>query len=110
MRAGIEILMDNAGITFEQIDKIIIAGAFGSYIDPKNVVNIGMFPSVSINKIYQVGNAAGVGSKRVLISKSQRTKAEVLAKNINYLELTTHPKFNEYFVNSMQFPEPDRII
>lgn len=110
MRTGIEILMDNAGITFGQIDKIIIAGAFGSYIDPKNVINIGMFPSVSINRIYQVGNAAGVGSKRVLISKEQRIKAENLAKKINYLELTTHPKFNELFVESMQFPEPDRII
>ncbi len=110
MRTGIDILMDNAGITFDKIDKIIIAGAFGSYIDPKNVINIGMFPSFPINKIYQVGNAAGVGSKRVLISKKQRINAEKLAKKVDYLELTTHPKFSDFFVNSMQFPEPERII
>ncbi len=110
MRAGIEILMANAGITFNNIDKIIIAGAFGSYIDPKNVVNIGMFPNVAIKKIVQVGNAAGVGAKMVLISREKRLEAERLARKVNYLELTTHPQFNDYFVKSMQFPEPESII
>lgn len=110
MRTGIDILLDNAQIDFTQIDKIIIAGAFGSYIDPKNVINIGMFPQVDLGKIVQVGNAAGVGAKQVLVSSKYRKKAENLAKKINYLELTTHPKFNEYFVNSLGFPEPEEIF
>ncbi|MDZ7837662.1 MAG: ASKHA domain-containing protein [Actinomycetota bacterium] len=110
MRTGIDILLDNAGIDFKQIDKIIIAGAFGSYIDPKNVINIGMFPRVDLSRIVQVGNAAGVGAKQVLVSAVYRKKAEALAEKIKYLELTTHPKFNDYFVNSLGFPQPEEII
>lgn len=110
MRAGIEVLLDDAGLDFKQIDKIIIAGAFGSYIDPKNVINIGMFPNVSLKKIIQVGNAAGVGSKRVLISARERKKAERLAKKIKYLEVTVHPQFQDHFANSLKFPTPEEII
>jgi len=110
MRTGIEILLENAGIGFEELDGIIIAGAFGSYIDPRNVVNIGMFPMVSLDKISQVGNAASVGAKMVLISMAQRKKAEDIAEKTDYLELTVYPSFSDHFVTSMQFPEPAQII
>ena len=79
MRTGIEVLLEDAGIEFGEIDKVIIAGAFGSYIDPKNVINIGMFPNISLKKISQVGNAAGVGAKMVLVSGRQREIAEKIA-------------------------------
>ncbi len=110
IRTGIEILLENAGIDFKDIDEIIIAGAFGSYIDPKNVINIGMFPSVALEKISQVGNAAGVGAKMVLISKEQRRIAEEVSSNTHYLELTTFPSFSEHFANSVLFPDPEEII
>ena len=110
MRTGIDVLLENAGIGFKDIDRIVIAGAFGSYIDPKNVINIGMFPNVSLKKISQVGNAAGVGAKMVLISKKQRAGAEKTARRISYLELTVFPSFNDHFINSMQFPEPGHIM
>jgi len=110
MRAGIEILLENAGIDFKAIDGIIIAGAFGSYIDPRNVVNIGMFPMVSLDKISQVGNAASVGAKMVLISMEQRRKAEEIAGRTDYLELTVFPSFSDHFISSMQFPDPGQII
>ena len=110
MRTGIEILLENAGIGFKDIDGIIIAGAFGSYIDPRNVVNIGMFPMVSLDKISQVGNAASVGAKMVLISRVERKKAEDIARKTDYLELTVYPSFSDHFVNSMQFPEPEQIV
>jgi uncharacterized 2Fe-2S/4Fe-4S cluster protein (DUF4445 family) len=110
MRTGIEILLENAGIDFKDIDGIIIAGAFGSYIDPRNVVNIGMFPMVSLDKISQVGNAASVGAKMVLVSKTQRKKAEDIARKIDYLELTVYPGFSDHFVSGMQFPDPGEII
>lgn len=105
IRTGINILLESAGIDFTQIDKIIIAGAFGSYIDPKNVVDIGMFPKIDLKKIFQVGNAAAVGAKMVLVSKSLRAKAEEIAKKINYLELTVFPTFTDNFVKSTLFPE-----
>ncbi len=110
IRTGIEILLENAGIDFKDIDEIIIAGAFGSYIDPKNVINIGMFPKVDLEKISQVGNAAGVGAKMVLISREQRDIAEKVSSNTNYLELTTFPSFSEHFANSVLFPEAEEII
>jgi len=110
IRAGIEVLLEHADISFKDIDRIIIAGAFGSYIDPKNVINIGMFPNVQLRKIRQVGNAAGVGAKMILISKKQRANAEKIAKKIRYLELTVFPGFNNHFINSIQFPAPDEII
>ncbi len=110
IRAGIEVLLEHADISFKDIDRIIIAGAFGSYIDPKNVINIGMFPNVQLRKIRQVGNAAGVGAKMILISKKQRANAEKIAKKIRYLELVVFSGFNNHFINSMQFPAPDEII
>jgi uncharacterized 2Fe-2S/4Fe-4S cluster protein (DUF4445 family) len=110
MRTGIEILLENAGITFEGIDRIIIAGAFGSYIDPKNVINIGMFPNVGLNKITQVGNAASIGAKMVLISKTQRLIAENISEKDDYLELTIFPSFADHFASSVSFPEPEDII
>jgi uncharacterized 2Fe-2S/4Fe-4S cluster protein (DUF4445 family) len=110
MRTGIEILLENAGIDFRELDGIIIAGAFGSYIDPRNVVNIGMFPMVSLDRISQVGNAAGVGAKMVLISRSQRKKAEEIAEKTDYLELTVYPGFSDHFIAGMQFPQPEQII
>lgn len=110
IRAGIEVLLEHADISFKDIDRIIIAGAFGSYIDPKNVINIGMFPNVQLRKIRQVGNAAGVGAKMILISKKQRANAEKVAKKIRYLELVVFSGFNNHFINSMQFPAPNEII
>ena len=110
MRTGIEILLENAGISFSDIDGIIIAGAFGSYIDPKNVVNIGMFPKVNLEKISQVGNAAGVGARMMLLSGIERERSEKIARDTNYLELTVFPSFTDHFVTSMQFPEPEDIV
>jgi uncharacterized 2Fe-2S/4Fe-4S cluster protein (DUF4445 family) len=110
MRTGIEILLENAGISFNDIDGIIIAGAFGSYIDPKNVVNIGMFPKVKLEKISQVGNAAGVGARMILLSMVERKRSEKIAEDTNYLELTIFPSFSDHFVASMQFPDPEDIV
>jgi len=102
IRAGIEILLEHSGINVREIDGTIIAGAFGSYIDPKNVIDIGMFPGIPLKKIRQVGNAAGVGARMILISKKQRTDAEKIAKKINYLELVSYPGFDDHFINGMQ--------
>lgn len=110
IRTGINILLENAGIGFEDIDKIIIAGAFGSYIDPKNVVNIGMFPNVSLKKIIQVGNAAAVGAKMMLLSKKIRRDAEAIAEKVKYLELTVFPTFADHFAKSTLFPEIEEMI
>jgi len=110
MRTGIEILLEHAQISFNDIDKIVIAGAFGSYIDPKNVINIGMFPNVPLKKIIQVGNAASIGAKMVLVSKKQRKIAEEIGERIKYLELTVFPSFSDHFAQRIPFPKPEEII
>ena len=80
--------MENAGITADEIGKIIIAGAFGSYINPSSGVSIGMFPNIPLDRFVQVGNAAGVGAKMMLLSQTLREKAIDLARNqIKYIEL-----------------------
>jgi len=110
IRTGIEIILEHSGISFDEIDKIIIAGAFGSYIYPKSVINIGMFPKVSLDRIFQVGNAAGVGSRMVLISKEERKIAEDIASKIKYLEITLHPNFSDYFAVSTFLPGTSELI
>jgi len=104
IKAGIEILLEHAGINIKEIDGTVIAGAFGSYIDPKNVMDIGMFPDIPLKRIRQVGNAAGVGARMILISKRQRIDAERMAKKIDYLELASYPGFNDHFINGIQLP------
>jgi len=63
-----------------------------------------MFPDIPLKRIRQVGNAAGVGARMILISKRQRIDAERMAKKIDYLELASYPGFNDHFINGMQLP------
>lgn len=104
IHTGINILLNDFGITEEQIDQIIIAGAFGTYIDIASAVRIGMFPSIPLNRFTQVGNAAGIGAKLALISKEQRSIAKIIAKKVKYIELSIHPKFSHEFSHSLQIP------
>ncbi len=103
IRAGIDILLRIAKLGLKDIDQIILAGAFGTYLDILSSIEIGMFPNIPINRFNQVGNAAGIGAKQVLISKKIRKKVKELLKDIEYIELTTYPDFVKYFANAMRF-------
>jgi len=100
IRAGIQILLDKTGYSKDDIQKIIIAGAFGSYIDIESAVTIGMLPDIPLDRFEQVGNAVGMGVKMVLISRKMRTEAENLRKKVNYIDLTTEPGFNKTFAKA----------
>lgn len=102
IRGGIATLIQNAGLTEASITDIIIAGAFGSYIDVSSAVDLGMLPPVPIERIHQVGNAAGMGAKRALISSTQRTEAGDIARKAQYLELAGNAVFNQNFIGAMQ--------
>jgi uncharacterized 2Fe-2S/4Fe-4S cluster protein (DUF4445 family) len=104
MRAGAEILMQEAGITVDDLDRIVIAGAFGSYIDVGNALQIGMFPPLPIERFEQVGNAAGVGARLALISAEQRELAREVAIRAQYVELTNDPRFPVAFTEAMYLP------
>lgn len=103
IRSGIAILMDHLQVTNEDLDEIIIAGAFGSYLNPQHAIQIGMLPDVELHKISAVGNAAGVGAKMMLLSSLVRQKGEQLAKKIEHLELNTYPDFDLFFANGIRF-------
>jgi len=101
MRAGIELLLDAAGVTSEDVDEFIIAGAFGSYISVEAAVNIGMFPNIPLDRFRQVGNAAGIGAKQSLLSVTRRAEADVIGEQVEYLELTVSQKFQAEFLKAM---------
>jgi uncharacterized 2Fe-2S/4Fe-4S cluster protein (DUF4445 family) len=104
MRAGAEVLMQEAGITVRDLDRIVIAGAFGSYIDVANALRVGMFPPLPPERFVQVGNAAGVGARLVLISREQRALSAKIAEQAEYVELTNDPRFTMAFAEAMLMP------
>jgi uncharacterized 2Fe-2S/4Fe-4S cluster protein (DUF4445 family) len=105
MRAGAEVLMQEARITVGDLDRIVIAGAFGSYIDVRNALRVGMFPQLPPERFEQVGNAAGVGARLALTSKEQRALAAEIARQAIYVELTNDPRFTMAFAEAMMMPE-----
>lgn len=103
IRAGIETLMAKAQMTCAAIDRFVIAGAFGTYLDVDSALRVGMFPRVARARFRQVGNAAGVGARRLLVSAQARHDAEELRRRIEYVELTTDMAFAGRFMDSMHF-------
>lgn len=101
MRAGIELLLVEAGVEALEIDEFIIAGAFGSYISVESAVVIGMFPDIPRNRFRQVGNAAGMGAKQSLLSGRRRAEAARIGQQIEYLELTVSEKFQGEFIKAL---------
>ncbi len=103
IRAGINILLMEAGIKPDDIDEFVVAGAFGTYIDIESAIQVGMFPPIPAGRFRQVGNAAGIGAKQMLISAARRKQAELIARRVKYIELTTHKGFTEEFLEAMYF-------
>jgi uncharacterized 2Fe-2S/4Fe-4S cluster protein (DUF4445 family) len=101
MRAGINVLLDEAGLSAEEIDKIVIAGAFGTYVDVGSAVTVGMVPPLPLSRFVQVGNAAAIGAKLALISTEQRALAEEIARRVEYIELTNDRRFVGQFTEAM---------
>ena len=103
IRTGIEILAAEAGITTSSIERFIVAGAFGTYLDIHSAIRIGMFPDLPPTRFQQIGNAAGAGARQMLVSAEQRRKAIELAARAEYVELTTHPGFRDQFFKAIMF-------
>jgi uncharacterized 2Fe-2S/4Fe-4S cluster protein (DUF4445 family) len=103
IRAGIEVLLEAGGVEASALEEFVIAGAFGSYLDVRSALRIGLFPKIPLGKFRQVGNAAGIGARQMLISGSQRRLGESLAKQVEYVELASHPHFQEKFAQSLFF-------
>jgi uncharacterized 2Fe-2S/4Fe-4S cluster protein (DUF4445 family) len=81
----------------------VIAGAFGTYLDVASAVRLGMFPGAPLERFHQVGNAAGMGAKQMLLSVAERREASRLAQRAHYVELTVEPGFTDEFVKAIYF-------
>lgn len=101
IRSGLEILLVEAGIRAEDVDRVLVAGAFGTYISIPNAIEIGMFPPIPLDRFEQVGNAAGMGAVQALISKPHRKLISKEIQKAAYVELTTYEKFQEMFMKFM---------
>jgi uncharacterized 2Fe-2S/4Fe-4S cluster protein (DUF4445 family) len=101
IRAGVAILLAEAGITEADIDDIIVAGAFGTYLDLGSAIRVGMFPDLPIERFRQVGNAAGMGAIQMLVSSERRRAASDITRRVTYVELTTHPAFTDTFLDAL---------
>ncbi|MFC2054954.1 ASKHA domain-containing protein [Chloroflexota bacterium] len=101
IRAGQEILLIKAGITADDIDEVIIAGAFGTYLDVPNAIKVGMFPDIPVGNFRQIGNAAGMGAVQALVSVEHRDLIKDVIKDVDYIELTTYENFQQEFVKAM---------
>jgi uncharacterized 2Fe-2S/4Fe-4S cluster protein (DUF4445 family) len=103
--AGIKTLMGEMGIGVDDIDLIYLAGALGNYVHPLSAMRIGLIPSVRPGIVQSLGNAASTGASMVLLSKAYWQMANELAHSIEHIELSTRLDFNNYFIESLNFPE-----
>jgi uncharacterized 2Fe-2S/4Fe-4S cluster protein (DUF4445 family) len=100
--AGSKILMRKLGV--EKVDRVVLAGAFGTYIDRTCAMVMGMFPDCPIENVIAVGNAAGDGARMALLDVNKRREAEEQARRVEYVELTLEKEFEREFVEAMHFP------
>jgi uncharacterized 2Fe-2S/4Fe-4S cluster protein (DUF4445 family) len=104
--AAIELLLESTGTPRERVEEVIVAGAFGTYLDVRSALAIGLLPRLPKAVYSQVGNAAGTGARRILISVRERQRARRIAAGTRYFELTSNPGFHRLFAHSMLFHEP----
>ena len=100
IQAGTRILMKRTDVALRDLDAVFLAGAFGNYIRPASAHAIGLLPAVDSDKVIPVGNAAGDGAKRMVLSKKQRELAESIARKCNYINLATDSDFERVFIES----------
>ncbi len=100
--AGVKLLMEKQGV--EHVDTISFAGAFGSFIDPKYAMVLGLIPDCDLSEVKAVGNAAGTGALMALLNRDHRREIESTVQKIEKIETALEPKFQEHFVHAMALP------
>jgi uncharacterized 2Fe-2S/4Fe-4S cluster protein (DUF4445 family) len=103
VRSGIEILLETAGLTCDDIQKLYLAGGFGHKMDLHSAVTLGIIPKVLQEKVISVGNAALGGAVRTLLKKDAPSDVTAITEKAEEINLSAHPKFNTYFMEYMMF-------
>ena len=100
--AGVRLLMERMGI--DKVDRIRLAGAFGSHIDVKYAMVLGMIPDCDLSEVSSAGNAAGTGARIALLDQGSRQEIEQLVRRVEKIETAVEPRFQEFFVEAMAIP------
>jgi uncharacterized 2Fe-2S/4Fe-4S cluster protein (DUF4445 family) len=104
--AGARLLMDRLGV--ETVDRIVLAGAFGSQIDVKYAMVLGMIPDCDLARVSSAGNAAGTGARIALLNRGARDEIEALVRRVEKVETAVEPAFQAHFVEAMAIPHKTR--
>lgn len=107
IRAGIELMAEHLAVEIGAIENVLLAGAFGNYLDPASACRIGMIPPVLLEKIQPIGNAAGEGAKLCSLSGEEFAYAARLAQETGFLELAALPEFQDCYVDCLTFEEDE---
>ncbi len=105
IQAGTRVLMSELDI--ENPDRVLMAGAFGNYIDKESAMTIGMYPDIDPDDVVSLGNAAGVGAKLALLDSDRRAEAERIVDEVEYFEIAGTDVFQDNFMQSMYLPHED---
>jgi uncharacterized 2Fe-2S/4Fe-4S cluster protein (DUF4445 family) len=105
IRAVMEVLLREAGITWLDVRRLLVAGAFGMYVNLRSAQRIGLLPPLPARRIEAVGNAAGAGAKIALRSVRERKRAEWLARQMKHIVMTGNPQYEEEYVEHLGFIE-----
>lgn len=101
---GWTLLLEEMGVTEDDVQQVLLAGSFGSYLSPASAIRIGLVPKLPVLRIVSAGNVAGEGAKMTLLSQAERAGAEALLKEVAYVELSDRKDFNDRFVDLLAFP------
>ena len=101
---GWQVLLDEAGLTAADIQQVLLAGSFGSYLSPASAIALGLVPKLPVLRVVAAGNVAGEGAKMALLSLRERAAALALLEEVRYVELSDRDGFNDAFVAQLQFP------
>jgi uncharacterized 2Fe-2S/4Fe-4S cluster protein (DUF4445 family) len=107
IRAGIELMCQQLGRKVEEIDSVLLAGAFGNYLNPASACRIGLIPPCLESKIHPIGNAAGVGAQLCALSRAEFDHSKHLAEKAQFLELASLPQFQDRFVDALSLEEDE---
>jgi uncharacterized 2Fe-2S/4Fe-4S cluster protein (DUF4445 family) len=109
IRTGIDLALEAARVRLDQIERLLVAGAFGTYLDLGDARGIGLLPPLPLSRLRSIGNAAGAGAKRMLLSVAERRRAEQLAPTVTFIPIADHPGFQERFMTNLGFPAPEQL-
>jgi uncharacterized 2Fe-2S/4Fe-4S cluster protein (DUF4445 family) len=101
---GWRLLVDELGIDEEEIQQVLLAGSFGSFLSPASAIRIGLVPHLPRTRIVSAGNVAGEGAKMALLSMQERHAATAMLDSVSYVELSDRPDFNDRFLDELSFP------